>query len=99
MLNERFIVQTAPKAEESNIVYWRDYRVTVLTERLFRIEKSPAGKFRDEATQAVWYRNTPPQEYKLLTDDAHAVIETSACRLILYKERGQACVEIGRAHV
>ena len=98
MLNERFIVQTAPKAEESNIVYWRDYRVTVLTERLFRIEKSPAGKFRDEATQAVWYRNTPPQEYKLLTDDAHAVIETSACRLILYKERGQACVELNGMH-
>ena len=94
MLNERFIVQTTPKAHEKNIIHWRDYRVTVITERLFRIEKSPAGKFRDEATQAVWYRNTAPQQYKLLCDEAHAVIETSACRLILYKDRGQVCVEL-----
>ncbi len=95
MLNERFIVETTPKADPKNIVQWRDYRVTVLTERLFRLEKSPAGKFRDEATQAVWYRNTAPQNFKLLADEAHAVIETEACRLILYKERGQVCVEIG----
>ena len=94
MLNERFIVQTTPKADEKNIVCWRDYRVTVLTERLFRLEQSPNGKFRDEATQAVWYRNTAPQEYKLLSDEAHAVIETEACRLILYKDRGQVCVEL-----
>ncbi len=95
MLNERLIVQTTPKAHKKNIVLWRDYRVTVLTDRLFRIEKSPNGRFRDEATQAVWYRNTAPQNYKLLSDEAHAVIETEACRLILYKERGQVCVEFG----
>ncbi len=95
MLNERFIVQTTPKADPKNIVYWRDYRVTVLTDRLFRLEKSPAGKFRDEATQAVWYRNTAPQVFKLLSNEAHAVVETEACRLILYKERGQVCVEFG----
>ncbi len=95
MLNERLIVRTTPKADEGNIVYWLDYRVTVLTERLFRIEKNSERKFRDEATQAVWYRNTAKQEFKLDADDAHAVIETSACRLILYKERSQVCVEIG----
>jgi hypothetical protein len=39
MLNERLIAQTAPKANEKNIVYWIDYRVTVLADRLFRIEK------------------------------------------------------------
>ena len=94
MLNERLIVQTTPKADEKNMVYWRDYRVTVITERLFRLEKSPNGKFRDEATQAVWYRNTAPQKYKLLSDEAHAVIETEACRLVLYKDRGQVCVEM-----
>ncbi len=95
MLNERLIVQTTPKADKKNMVFWRDYRVTVLTERLFRLEKSPNGKFRDEATQAIWYRNTVPQNFKLLSDEAHAVIETEACRLILYKDRGQVCVEFG----
>ncbi len=95
MLNERFIVQMIPMADKKNMVYWRDYRVTVLTNRLFRMEKSPSGKFRDEATQAVWYRNTAPQDFKLFSDEAHAVIETDACRLVLYKDRGQVCVEIG----
>ena len=94
MLNERLIVQTAPKAHEKNIVYWMDYRVTVLADRLFRVEKNKMRKFRDDATQAVWFRNMEPQDYKLSADDAHAVIETSACRLILYKERGQVCVEL-----
>ena len=94
MLNERLIVATTPKADEGNFVFWRDYRVTVLTDRLFRIEKNGMRKFRDEATQAVWYRNTAKQDFKIDADDAHAVIETSACRLILYKERGQVCVEI-----
>lgn len=95
MLNERLIVKTTPQADPRNIVRWRDYRVTVLTDRLFRIEKSPDERFRDGATQAVWYRNTEKQNFKLLADEAHAVIETSACRLILYKERGQVCIEMG----
>ncbi|MBQ7323932.1 MAG: alpha-xylosidase [Clostridia bacterium] len=94
MLNERLIVETSPKAKKDNMVRWRDYRVTVLSDRLFRLEQSAEGKFRDEATQAVWYRNMPKQEFRLLTSDNHAVIETNACRLILYKTRVQVCVEL-----
>lgn len=94
MLSEKFIVKTTPQADERNFVYWQDYRVTVLGERLFRIEKSPSKEYRDEATQAVWYRNTPPQEYKLFSDDVHAVIETAACRLTLYKDRVRASIEV-----
>ena len=95
MLKKELIMQMTPMAAEENFVYWMDYRVTVLTDRLFRLEKSPDRKFRDAATQAVWYRNTPPQKYEISGDQGHAVIETPACRLILYKDRGQACVEIG----
>jgi len=94
MLKKELIMQMTPQAAEENFVYWMDYRVTVLTDRLFRLEKSPERKFRDAATQAVWYRNTPPQQYEISGDEGHAIIETPACRLILYKDRGQACVEI-----
>ena len=94
MLKQSLIVQTGPMANEKNFVYWLDYRVTVLGDRLFRLEKSPDKKFRDAATQAVWYRYTPEQKFLLEADDSHAVIETGACRLILYKERGQVCVEL-----
>ena len=78
MLKKELIMQMTPMAAEENFVYWMDYRVTVLTDRLFRLERSPDRKFRDAATQAVWYRNTPPQKYEISGDHAHAVIETPA---------------------
>jgi hypothetical protein len=95
MLKSQLIAQTTPKADNRNVVYWLDYRVTVLTDRLFRIEKSPNLKFRDAATQAVWHRNTEPQQFEMTGDAVHAVIETPVCRLVLYKDRAQCYVEIG----
>ena len=95
MLKSQLIAHTTPKADQKNMVYWLDYRVTVLTDRLFRIEKSPNLKFRDAATQTIWHRNTEPQKFEMTGDQAHAVIETPVCRLVLYKDRAQCYVEIG----
>ena len=55
MLTERLIVKAAPKADAKNFVYWMDYRVTVLSDRLFRIERNDKHKYRDCATQSVWF--------------------------------------------
>ena len=93
MLNEWLIVQTTPQVNEENVVLWRDYRVSVLADRLFRIEQSPQLIFRDSATQAVWHRDMPPVDFRVTQDAVHAIIETSACRLILHKDRTQVCVE------
>ena len=95
MLKRELIAQTTPLADKRNMVYWMDYRVTVLTDRLFRIEQSPERKFRDAATQAIWHRNTEVQQFEISGDQGHAVIETPVCRLILYKDRSQCYVEIG----
>lgn len=95
MLKSQLIAKTTPLADKNNIVYWLDYRVTVLTDRLFRIEKSPELKFRDSATQAIWHRNTERQQFETTGDQAHAVIETPVCRLVLYKDRAQCYAEIG----
>ena len=74
MLKPQLMAQTTPKALNENMVYWLDYRVTVLTDRLFRLEKSANLKFRDTATQAIWYRNTPAQQFDFRGDAGHAVI-------------------------
>ena len=95
MLKTQLIARTTPIADKNNMVYWMDYRVTVLTDRLFRVEKSPELKFRDAATQAIWYRNTVQQQFEVHGDQAHAVIETPVCRLVLYKDRSQCYAEIG----
>ena len=94
MLKEHFIVQTRPQANEGNIVYWEEYRVTVLGKRLFRLERSERGVFRDSATQAIWYRDMPQQAYSIAKSAAMAIIDTGDCRLILHHDRRQVCVEI-----
>ena len=96
MLEKHLQAKTAPKAEDRNIVYWEDYRVTVLGDRLFRMEKNRERKYRDEATQAVWFRDMPPQNFTFSTRGEKAVIQTGVCKLILSKDRGQVCVEVDK---
>ena len=94
MLKEHLIVKTRPQANEGNVVRWRDYRITVLGDRLFRLEQSERGIFRDSATQAVWYRDMPKQAFAFTSDEKAAVIDTGACKLILRGDRGQVRVEL-----
>ena len=94
MLKERLIAKTRPQADRENIVRWGEYRVTVLGTRLFRLEKSNRGLFRDSATQAIWFRDMPKQAFSFSKSQESACIDTGECRLILYKDRGQVCVEM-----
>ena len=59
-LRPHLCIAARPQAVRENILRCGDTRVTVLTDRLFRIER---GSFTDEATQAVWYRDFPAVEY------------------------------------
>ena len=94
MLDARLIAKTAPFALTENILFWDCYRVTVLGDRLFRLERSKKGAFRDTATQAVWFRNMPKQEFSFAEQGEEMVICTAVCKLILRKSRGQVCVEL-----
>ena len=46
-----------PLANEKNIIPGKNYRITVLTESLFRLEYSEEGVFNDEPTQTVLNRD------------------------------------------
>lgn len=94
MLQNHLIVKTRPLANERNIVLWRDYRVTVLSDGLFRVEKNAEKKFRDSATQSVWYRDMPAQTYETTVSSDRLTVRTSRCKLILRPERKDALVEI-----
>ena len=63
MLDKHLIAETRPQALRENIVFWKNYRVTVLQDRLFRLEYSENQKFRDYATQSVWFRDMPKQDF------------------------------------
>ena len=90
-LNKNLIANTKPEAKPeanvNNIVFWQDYRITVLSDRLFRVEKNEDRKYRDCATQVVWYRNMPEQKFEVILSDRKAIIKTERCSLILLPNR------------
>ncbi len=94
MLKKSLVALTAPCAQRENIVLWRDYRVTVLQPRLFRLEKSPRKVFRDDATQTVWFRNMEPQHFAVEEHEDSLIIDTGACRLHLAAKRGDCRLEL-----
>lgn len=90
MLNKSLIAKTKPKADDRNVIFWENYRITVLSDRLFRLEKSPHRKFRDCVTLSIWYRNMPPQEFSVTYDERWCEIRSSLITFIL-KTRRKDC--------
>lgn len=68
-----------PTVNKKNIFVRDGYRITVLTPRMIRAEFRTDGRFCDEATQGVWYRDfgEVPFEGKLLRNVVQ--IETEEC--------------------
>ena len=99
MLDKHLIVKTFPIANKRNIILWRDYRVSVLADRLFRVEKNNDRIFRDDATQCVWYRNMPPQNFSVTENKNCLKIKTEKCELLLAMDEKDCAVIIdGKKH-
>lgn len=84
MLDKHLIAKTEPAALQENMVVREGVRITVLGDRLFRIEQEPEGHFCDQATQTVWFRrskqvsfsvseNQEASELKIATDSVTLV--------------------------
>ncbi len=57
--SKRFVYETRPCALPQNMVRGENYRFTVLTPSLIRMEFSPEGCFEDRASQSVFFRDFP----------------------------------------
>ena len=66
---ERFKWVTRGKALPENIVQGKNYRFTVLTSRLIRLEYDPEGIFEDRATQSFFYRDFEKSSYTVRKKD------------------------------
>lgn len=64
-----------PLANSENMITYGGYRVTVLTDRLFRVEQ---GSFTDEATQSIWYRDFPQVDYSWREEKGILIVKTAA---------------------
>ncbi len=74
-------------ADNESIIQGNHYRITVLTERLVRLEYHPEGKFCDYETQLVQFRKFPKADFQVNQDDHYLVIKTNYFTLSYTKEK------------
>lgn len=84
-MNKRFAWCTAGKADAGNIVCGKAYRFTVLTDRMIRMEYDACGVFEDRATQIVFYRDFPKNDFTITRKDGVLKIETASL-ILTYNE-------------
>ncbi len=76
MLNPHLAIKARPLVNEMNAVLWKNLRISVLSDRLFRIERSERGEFCDEATAAVFFRDFAPVDYSVRESGSTVYIGT-----------------------
>ena len=70
-----------PMPAEGAVIRGEAWRVTVLTDRLLRLEYEPEGRFCDTATQAVIDRAFPLPAFTRSEKNGWLTVETEAVRL------------------
>lgn len=75
------------KAKDDAIILGKKYRITILTERLIRLEYSPSFIFNDLATELVVFRNFDLPRYTKKEDDTYLEVETDYFKLTYEKEK------------
>ncbi|MGG6312528.1 TIM-barrel domain-containing protein [Paenibacillus macerans] len=75
-----------PISPSSSIVAGRNYRFTILTSRLFRLEYNKDGKFQDLPTQVVINRNFQTPEFTVYESEQSLEITTAELHLIYDKK-------------
>ena len=74
-------IETQPVAAATAIIQGSTYRISVLTERLLRLEYNETGHFEDRASQVVWNRAFPKVEFEVNETEEELELETSFLHL------------------
>ena len=70
-----------PRPAEGAVIAGDGFRITVLTDRLLRLEYQPENRFRDGATAAVINRDFPLPEFEVRRGADRLTVETRCVRL------------------
>lgn len=70
-----------PLARPQAIIQGEQYRFTILTSRMIRMEYAEDGRFEDRATQTVWNRDFPVPSFRIVEDDTELQIITEHVHL------------------
>lgn len=79
-------LEARPAAEAENMICGENYRITVLTESLVRMEYDPEGSFTDEATQTVLNRDFPKVDFTYKESEGELEIRTQYFQLFYNKK-------------
>ncbi|MDD6223622.1 MAG: glycoside hydrolase family 31 protein [bacterium] len=85
--NKNMVFNNRLIAIPESIISGSNYRITVLTERLVRLEYHPSGVFHDYRTQWVSFRNFEKPEFEVQQDDKYLVIKTKYFTLSYTKNK------------
>lgn len=94
-LDAHLILPTRPQPCAENVVLWKNYRITVLKEGLFRIEEDREKVFFDGATQQVLFRDFGKVPFAAAERDGCLEIGTNACRLVLSERFASSYIMLG----
>ncbi len=64
------------KPNSESIIVGKNFRITILTERLIRFEFNKHGNFEDRPTEIIWNRNFEKPKFEKKEDDYFLEIET-----------------------
>lgn len=79
---QRFKIDCSPVAHKSNVIVRKHTRFTVLTPCLLRVEVQSKGKFCDEATQSVWFRDFDKPDFQVVDGKGTVEIKTTKANFL-----------------
>ena len=79
---DRFKLDCSPVAHSTHTIVRGSVRITVITPCLLRVEEQSKGKFCDEPTQSVWYRDFDAPEFKLNESSDTLEIKTTKANFL-----------------
>ena len=85
-MNNIYKLNTSPMCKEESIIKGENYRFTVLTPQMIRLEYSKTGIFEDRATQTVINRNFDVPKFKVIDNDNSLEIITDCIHLTYDKK-------------
>ena len=93
-LSKHLIVKTNPISDSKAQVIGNGFRITVLTDRLFRVETSKTNTFIDDATQGVFYRHFEVPFFSVKEEKRLLTITTDKCSLVFDKSAKNSLVHV-----
>lgn len=80
-MNDEHRLTSRPVADPRAVVQGEQYRITVLTDGLVRLEHAPDGRFEDRASTFALHRELPVPKFEVREHGGHLEIVTSRLRL------------------